>query len=393
MKNQVRVTLMFLLLAASFGLILRWIQVGAISFNYKYTLHTHSHIALLGWVYNGVYIICVQYLLPGKKKHFNRLFWLTQITVAGMLFSFPFQGYGPVSITFSTLYLFCSYYLVYLIFKLTKNNRSYFAFLRWGGIYLVLSSLGPYALGYFMAHDMGGTHWYNLSIYWYLHFLYNGFFVFGITAFLLKDEPEKLNRTIFLCMNASIAPLFALSVLWAFDYVAIYLVAFSGAALQGVALYIYMKSKHFNFFLLKKGGLMLVLCFFTYFLKILFQLIACFATVQKFINTTVPFTVIGFIHLVMIGFFTFALLLIFYRQKLLPHSWKTMSGNYLLIIGLILSELLLFGQGVFSYFGVRLFSNYFLILSIVSTLMPLGILLILMSVLTRSNSVKTQSLA
>ena len=80
-----------------------------------------------------------------------------------------------------------------------------------------------------------------------------------------------------------------------------------------------------------------------------------------------------------------------YRQKLFPRAWKTMFGDYLLIVGLILSELLLFEQGVFSYFGVRLFSNYFLILSMVSALMHIGILLVLISVLTHSYYVKTQS--
>ncbi|MEM8566408.1 MAG: hypothetical protein AAGF85_08090 [Bacteroidota bacterium] len=376
MKSQVQVTLVFLVLAASFGLILRWIQIGAIFHTYKYILHTYSHIALLGWVYNGVYIICAQYLLPRKDKHFKRLFWVTQITIAGMLFSFPFQGYGPISITFSTLYLFCSYYLVYFIFKQMDSNKSYFAFLRSGGVYLILSSLGPYALGYFMANDMDNTSWYNLSIYWFLHFLYNGFFVFGILAFLLKNEEKKLTRTIFLWMNASIVPLFALSALWIFSSVVIYSAAFLGAAFQGAALYIYVKSKNFNFMLLKRSGLMLALCFFAYCLKILFQLIACFAPVQKFINTTVPFTVIRFIHLVMNGFFTLALLQIFYQQKLLPSSWTTRWGNYLLILGLILSEALLFGQGLLSYSGLRIFSHYFLILSVVSVLMPIGIIFI-----------------
>ena len=38
-----------------------------------------------------------------ETKKYRYLFFLIQIAVLGMLFSFPFQGYAAVSITFSTL--------------------------------------------------------------------------------------------------------------------------------------------------------------------------------------------------------------------------------------------------------------------------------------------------
>ena len=176
MKAQIKISLIFLTLAASMGLILRLIQSGFPPMNYKYLLHTHSHVALIGWVYNGAFIIISNLLGVQNNKGFKRLFWITQLSIIGMLFSFPFQGYGAISITFSTLYVFCSYYLVVLIFRHTsdesKSTKS--RFLRWGSIYLIASSIGPYALGYFMAKDMGDSIWYNLSIYWFLHFLFSG---------------------------------------------------------------------------------------------------------------------------------------------------------------------------------------------------------------------------
>ena len=137
MKAQIRISLIFLTLAACMGLILRLMQSGFPFMNYKYLLHTHSHVALIGWVYNGAFIIISNLLQLQNNKGFKRLFWITQLSIIGMLLSFPFQGYGAISIAFSTLYVFCSYYLVILIFKHTRNNprSTQSLFLRWGGIH------------------------------------------------------------------------------------------------------------------------------------------------------------------------------------------------------------------------------------------------------------------
>ena len=180
-------------------------------YNYKYLLHTHSHIALLGWLYNAALIVLQYFIFQKKKGVFNRIFWISQLTFVGMLFSFPFEGYGLFSITFSTLYLFCSYYLVYELFKHSKTLKSSYVarFIQWGGIYLVISSIGPFALGAIMANELKETIWYKLSIYLFIHFLYNGFFVFVVFAYLLnRFENLKNQGRIFHLMNISASSLF-----------------------------------------------------------------------------------------------------------------------------------------------------------------------------------------
>lgn len=313
MKSYVRISLVFLTLAATMGLLLRLMQSGIPLMNYKYLLHTHSHVALIGWVYNGAFIIISNLLGVQGNKTFKRLFWITQLSIIGMLFSFPFQGYGAISIAFSTLYVFCSYYLVVLIFRHTsdepKSTKS--RFLRWGGIYLIASSIGPYALGYFMANDMGDTVWYNLSIYWFLHFLYNGFFVFAVFAHLVNSGITK-GKTIFQLMNISLIPLFGLSVLWVGPPLFMYLVSGIGAILQVVAFVLLLKSKSIKFSNSLTGWL-LKLSIIAYGLKLVFQLAGSTNSVQAFINNTVPYSVIGFIHLVMLGFFTLFLLSYFLK--------------------------------------------------------------------------------
>ncbi|MDD7913855.1 hypothetical protein [Polaribacter ponticola] len=50
-KTQAFIALLYFLIAASLGIILRLFPVTNVSATYKFLVHTHSHIALLGWVY------------------------------------------------------------------------------------------------------------------------------------------------------------------------------------------------------------------------------------------------------------------------------------------------------------------------------------------------------
>ena len=109
-KNLVVTCLVNFLIAALMGLVLRYAFIGELNFNYRFLTHAHSHVAMLGWVYLMIYVLFVHYFVPEKKPVFTRLFWLTQLAVVGMMLSFPLQGYAAISILFSTLHIFCSYY-------------------------------------------------------------------------------------------------------------------------------------------------------------------------------------------------------------------------------------------------------------------------------------------
>ncbi len=380
MKTKIRITFIFFLIAAIFGLLLRLIQTGTPLYNYKNLLHTHSHIALLGWLYNAALILLQYSILKKQNGSMNWIFWVTQLTFVGMLFSFPFEGYGLFSITFSTLYLFCSYFLVYHLFKQSKELSSKYTakFIQWGGIYLILSSIGPYALGIIMANKLADTFWYKLSIYWFLHFLYNGFFVFIVFAYLLnRFQQLKNEKTIFLLMNISVIPLFGLSTLWLKPTLPFYAVAFFGALFQIIAFILLIKGQKLQQYFTNKLSLNLfVLSLIAYILKIIFQIFASFENVQSFINLTVSSSVVGFIHLVMLGFFTLFFISIFIEEKKLKTSYTLKIGIYLLVSGIVLSEALLFTQSITIYFFQESISNYFDILFWVSFLMPIGIALI-----------------
>lgn len=99
--GKIRLSLFYLVVVAAIGTWLRYMFVSPVqSPIFENLLHAHSHFAILGWLYNGLYIAIVYIYVkePAKQKKYNILFWITQISIAGMLFSFTFQGYGSYSI-------------------------------------------------------------------------------------------------------------------------------------------------------------------------------------------------------------------------------------------------------------------------------------------------------
>jgi hypothetical protein len=147
-KKLVVICLINFLIAALLGLILRYSSINPIDLNYRFLTHAHSHIAMLGWVYLMLFTLIVHYFIPDKKPVYNRLFWVTEFAVIGMMLSFPFQGYAAVSISFSTLHIFCSYYFVYLIWKHHQiNNLPSQYLLKASLLFMLLSTVGVWCLG------------------------------------------------------------------------------------------------------------------------------------------------------------------------------------------------------------------------------------------------------
>ena len=50
-NRHIQIAILYFGIAALLGLLLRAYAVFPFGFNYKYMVHGHSHIALLGWVY------------------------------------------------------------------------------------------------------------------------------------------------------------------------------------------------------------------------------------------------------------------------------------------------------------------------------------------------------
>ncbi|PIB32938.1 hypothetical protein BFP78_01355 [Gaetbulibacter sp. 5U11] len=392
-KRLIVVCLINFLIAALLGLALRYSYLGNIALDYRFLTHAHSHVAMLGWVYLMLFTLITHYFIPDNKRIFNRLFWVTQIAVIGMLFSFSFQGYAAISITFSTLHIFCSYYFTYLIWKHHKIKALYTKYLLKAALlFMVLSTFGVWCLGPAVAILGSASAFYKIAIQFFLHFQFNGWFLIGVIAVLFhmfKIEDSKKVQYFFKLLIAATVLTFALSIHWFTPHFILPYINGLGTVLQLVMLYFLIKILHPKITNVVKNQSKLVVylyCFsmFCFVLKIGVQLLGLLPEFSELAYTRRNL-VIGFIHLLMLGVIT-GFLFSFILQNSVQYVSKSLYfGVSVFIIGFILTEVLLVIQGFNFYFGNGLFPNYYLLLFIFSAFLPLGVSLILFNIFKVKN--------
>ncbi len=235
--------------AASFiGLLLRYYHYeGTLAeIIYKYWKHAHSHVIMLGWVYNALAALLLWTFPMNEHARFHRvLFLFSQIFVAGMLITFPLHGYFWASILFSTLHIFAGYAFALRLFTDTRilKNTSMAEPLRWLRLalfFLVFSSLGPFLVAYIMASHREESIWYRLFIYFYIHFQANGWFLVAAIAAVLAYlryfsgvVKQKAGSLLPLWLIASGVVLsYGQSAIWTHPPQAVYFAAWAGALLQ-----------------------------------------------------------------------------------------------------------------------------------------------------------------
>ena len=131
-------------LTAVIGLLLRLFSVGLITgFHYKNWLHAHSHIAFLGWMYPAIIAFLIDFL-PGEYQRKDRLikylFWCMQLSVFGLLATFPRYGYGWPSIVVLSIHMIASVWLVFHVIKLVPQQyRVAKSYLKAGAWMMVIS--------------------------------------------------------------------------------------------------------------------------------------------------------------------------------------------------------------------------------------------------------------
>jgi hypothetical protein len=184
MQKYVRLSFLFFFLAASLGLLLRWHFVSPMDWlDFPHWLHAHSHLMFLGWVFN---LLCIsfihEYIGVSSQRKFLTLYVVIQFLLVGMAIAFPVQGYGLYSIAFSVFHSVAVFVFIVWFFK-DGRGRSFDPaqwFAKRALIFFLIASVGPFSLGPLMANGLAQTKWYYFSIYYYLHFQYNGVFTFGV---------------------------------------------------------------------------------------------------------------------------------------------------------------------------------------------------------------------
>ena len=383
-----------LCIVAGLGLIMRYKIAYSLPFiDQKNFLHAHSHFAFSGWLTQVLIILLVanlsNYKGPQILKKYKWVLILNLITAYGMLCSFPFQGYGIISTTFSTLSIFVSYAFVVMYWKdlndLNRNNTSSLWF-KAALIFNIISSLGPFSLAAMMASKTIHQNWYLESIYFYLHFQYNGWFFFACMGLLVeKLDPLKVStiklKSIFYIFLFACAPAYFLSVLWLTLPLWIYFIVIISAAVQVVALFllvqILIKSLSFIKVINPLTKKLFILAGIALTIKILLQLGSTMPSISHLAFGFRPI-VIAYLHLVLLGVFTIFILGYIVSENYITLNKKMYNGIVIFIAGIILNEIVLMAQGTADLFYIYLpYSNQLLL--IVAAILLFGISLIVIS--------------
>ncbi|MCV9927004.1 hypothetical protein OIU83_05050 [Flavobacterium sp. LS1R49] len=382
------------LIASVMGLLMRFLYLFPLqNINYSFLLHAHSHVAMLGWAYLMIYVLIVHFFIPKDKSEkaiYNQLFWTTEFAVIGMMITFPIQGYALFSIVFSTLHILLSYVFCWLVWRDGfKDETSDYKLLLVAVLFMVLSTFGVWCLGPAVSMLGKQSAFYQIAIQFFLHFQFNGWFLFAVLALFLKQFEDKIDKKKFeifftLLIIATFLTL-AFPVSWYVKNSLLSWINTIGVILQLVAfIYFYKMLKpqwgwfKANLDTTAKMVYSLALC--SLFLKIGIQLLVLIPKLAEASHQIRNF-IIGFIHLTTLGVITGFLFGILIQNKMLsPQSYLLRLGIKCFIVGYVATEVLLFLQGGFLYFGKGALWGYYEEVFGTSVLIVVGLSLIMVSI-------------
>lgn len=392
-KIKLKLCLTLFAFSAVYGLLMR-LQVIQPIFDQEYinVLQSHSHVAFLGWGFLTT-LIALQYVFltdaQRKKRVYQITFWLMFVSVALMLVSFATSGYKVFSIVLLTVFGLSSYVYCFEMIKDLKKDTQHLIsskFARASMYYYLLSSVATWCIGY-VSVTQGKTDLYYNCIYFYLHFLYNGFFVFALFGIFFKMLRKKSMiisqrriKHFYYYTNIACIPAFALSILWSNVHIGFNIIGGIAAFIQIIGLVyllVIIKQTFIRYSLSNYSRILLMTVMVSYGLKLVAQLLSAFPYIVTKSVELKPYFIIGYLHMVTIGFISFFLLTLivelrgYYFKPIFPKF-----GLSLFLAGFFSTELLFFTQGLLYLTGWKPLGSYQLLVFIASSIMVFGILLL-----------------
>ncbi len=342
------------LIAAILGTLLRYYIMRPFGgFNFLNWLQVHSHVMFLGWVTLALFYLVLERLEARIKNLLLFSIIVFQLCVLAMFISFPWEGYGVMSIILLSLTMVSGFIILWYVFQNSKGDHNTgWVFIRTAFVFMVISSMGPLALGPISVMGLKNTEWYNYAVYFYLHFQYNGWFFMALLGLFLvvysaweEKHRDKLRRS-WLLLTVAVFLTFPLSVTGHDNSRWLNLAGGAGAALQlYVIIHLLMaylgdkrkREGNDNF----NGSLFIQLSVTALILKMFLQLISALPQLTDFIQSNRNL-IIAYLHLVLIGFVSFGLLFFYLKGKLnKPAIIPIRISSINLLLGFILNETVL----------------------------------------------------
>lgn len=364
-KQWVQIALINFCVVASAGLTMRYKINFSLPFvNQQNLMHGHSNFAFVGWLAVALMTLMVRYLVRNNVqtnyRKYNLILGIDVIICYAMFISFVIQGYAFWSITFACITVLISYFFIFFYWRdLKKVNDAGFS-RNWFKAALVLwafSSLGAFFLAYLMANHIMIKELYFSAVYFFMHFQYNGWFLFvcfgvffsymhrlGLFRFAL------LSKRLFIIMIITVIPTYFLSILWLELPSYLHWIANISAFVQLLVLVyffriisVFKNSQDIKFNSVTRWIWMLSSIAFI--LKIILQVLSTLPFLSKFAFGYRP-VVIGYLHLSFVGILS--LFILGYINEFIHRFRGHVSGIGFIIFvaGFIVQEIILMLQGL-----------------------------------------------
>lgn len=393
-KSFTHMTFFFFFLTALSGVWMRLYPLNLkISFPYPNVLHSHSHLAILGWTFLSIFIIFLtlfwHQMKEKAKAEAKLLITILFIVTFIMFITFLYQSYGLYSIIMSTLHIFLEYWVISFIYRLMKRiqtiPRTSVLFIKASLFSLIISSIGPFSLGFISASGLKESYLFDVAIYFYLHFQYNGWlflFLVGLFIIILGKRNISIRQpfllTGFWLYIIALFPSFFASVLWVDHGYLVYLLAIIGNIGQWIATICILISfsgviKSLQRQVSKRVTALLGLTFLMLFFKSTMELGLVIPNLASLVFETRS-VIIGYLHFTLLGFVSIFILTQYIMTHIVGENKYTSTGFTIFLIGFFLNELLLFTQGLFTWLNLGSLPLYSEGLLLASLLLLMGIL-------------------
>ncbi len=334
--------------------------------DYNRLLDAHFHFAFGGWVTLALVVLMSSELLSAgiPQRRYTLISGLVLASAWVLLIGSPLPANSIGASVVSTLfivatYIFSGYFLK--DFSKAKHSATVRLLAVSAIICLVLSSIGIFTLAYLFATKSLSAFGYRDSLYTYLHLQYNGFFTLAVFALLFNKletilgAAAKKNAYLFsVALTASVIPSMFLTYLWR-DPIEVYrVIAIAGSIMLLITFFLFIRlllsakdiySGHSSF--IRAVG---ALAMGAFGLKVFLQSFTLFPAVGNAVFGDRP-VIIGFLHLVFLGFVTLFLIGWFAQNGFLNLKLSiTKVALFVFISAVVLNEVVLMTQGLGAMF-------------------------------------------
>lgn len=340
-------------------------------FNHKFMQESHSHFAFYGWVSATIYLFVSDYLAKHNPTistlKYQVLMIANQIGSYGMLFTFFYGGYYWLSIVFASIALFTGFaYFIFLLIDTKENKNLEIIWLKAGSFFAIISAIGIFGLAYFSSRKEEYEILFRASTYFYLHYQYNGFFLFSCIGLLLISLkkfgiiiPAKLNKTIFYFLFIGCFFGYGLSILWA-EIPALWYMFFTIISIVQLfgawKLYNWVwknRAEFSEYHFVQK--LLLAVVGFSFLIKFILQTASAIPVLGVYAFNSINI-VIAYLHLVLLMGISLFLIWKILDLNCFKFNKILKISVLFMVFGIVLNEIVLSLAGIFSMFYIPFLS-------------------------------------